>query len=50
MDDVNYLAPCKFDIVLNDITAAYLAQDIFSLFEVKYLSNLQKDEELVHYK
>lgn len=50
VDDVNYLAPCKFDVLLTDITAAYLAHDLSSLFEVQYLSHLQKDEELVRYK
>lgn len=50
VDDVNYLAPCKFDVLLTDITAAYLAHDLSSLFEVQYLSHLQNGEELVRYK
>lgn len=50
VDDANYLAPCKFDVLLTDVTAAYLAHDLSSLFEVQYLSHLQKDEELVRYK
>ena len=50
VDDVNYLAPCKFDVLLTDITAAYLAHDLSSRFEVQYLSHLQKHEELVRYK
>lgn len=50
VDDTNYLAPDKFDIILHDITAAYLTDDLSARFEVQYLSRMQKDEELERYK
>jgi len=50
VDDAHYLAPCKFDVLVTDITADYLVRDLSSLLEVQYLSRLPKDEELARYK
>jgi hypothetical protein len=40
VDDAADLAPDKFDVLLQDITAKYLAHDLSSRFQVEYLSHL----------
>jgi len=50
VDDAAYLAPDKYDVLLQDITAKYLVHDLSSRFQVEYLSHLGEDEERERYK
>eukprot|EP00529_Nitzschia_sp_RCC80_P035762 CAMPEP_0113518912 /NCGR_PEP_ID=MMETSP0014_2-20120614/43236_1 /TAXON_ID=2857 /ORGANISM="Nitzschia sp." /LENGTH=173 /DNA_ID=CAMNT_0000416589 /DNA_START=89 /DNA_END=611 /DNA_ORIENTATION=+ /assembly_acc=CAM_ASM_000159 len=50
VDNGNFLAQSNFDILISDVTAEYMSGDLSARFEVQYLLQVDKAEDIKRYK